>query len=150
MAQLHAEAQRLIDRPVDDLYAIITEYAGRRRRIMPPAYHAFAVEPGTGGAATVVSWVLHVGRHRRPYEMQVTETPADHRVVEGDRGSSFRTEWHVTAVDGATRVTMASSWQQRSKGFPALFERLFAPRSLARLHAETLRLLAVEAGALPA
>ena len=131
MAQLHAEAQQQIDRPVDDLYAIITDYAGRRRRIMPPAYHDFAVEAGAGGAATVVRWVLHVGRHRRPYEMQVTETPADHRLVEHDRGSSFSTEWHVTAVDGASRVAIASSWQQRSRGFPALFQRLFAPRSLA-------------------
>ena len=147
MAQLRAEAQRQIVRPVDELYAIITDYAGRRRRIMPPAYHDYVAESAGSGAATVVRWVLHVGRHRRPYEMQVSETPADHRVVERDGNSSFSTEWHVKTVDGMSRVSIASSWQQRSRGFPALFERIFAPRALARLHGETLRRLAAEAAA---
>jgi len=147
MAQLHAEAQQHIARPVDELYAIITDYAGRRRQIMPPAFHDYTAEAGGNRAPTVVRWVLHVGRHRRPYEMQVSETPAEYRVVERDRNSSFTTEWHVTNVDDASRVSIASSWQQRSRGFPALFERIFAPRSLARLHAETLRRLAAEAAA---
>ena len=143
MSQLNARAELEIAQPADDLVAIITDYAGRRRRIMPAAYHDYTVE--SGEPATVVRWVLHVGNHRRPYEIQVSWGPGERRVIERDTHSSFTTEWQVTPVGGSSRVTLASAWQQRSHGFPAFFERLFAPRSLARLHAETLRRLASEA-----
>lgn len=146
MTELTARAELEIAQPADALYAIITDYGGRRRRIMPPAYHDYAEEGGSGAAPTAVRWVLHVGNHRRPYEMKISALPDEQRVVERDARSSFKMEWQITPSGGGSRVTLASAWQQRSHGFPALFERLFAPRSLARLHAETLRRLAAEAG----
>jgi hypothetical protein len=145
MAQLRAEAQQTIQRAPDELYAIIADYTGRHRRIMPPAYHDYAVERGGSGEGSVVRWVLHVGNHRRPYEMQVDQAPQTHALTERDRHSSFTTQWLLSAEGTATHVRLVSTWEQRSHGFPALFERIFAPRSLARLHAETLRRLAAEA-----
>jgi hypothetical protein len=143
MAQLRAEAEQRFANRADELFAIIADYPGRHRRLMPAAYHDYAATADPAG--TTVHWVLHVGRHRRPYDMQVTTNAGDRTVVERDRHSSFTTEWRVTTAENGSRVRLASTWQQRSTGFPALFERLFAPRSLGRLHAESLRLLAAEA-----
>jgi hypothetical protein len=142
MAQLNAKAVLEIAQPADALFAVITDYAGRRRHIMPTAYHDYAVD--SGEPVTKVRWVLHVGNHRRPYEMHVSRGPSERRVVERDIHSSFTTEWQVTSLGDGSRVTLASAWQQRSHGFSAMFERFFAPRSLARLHAETLQRLAAE------
>ena len=145
MTKLNARAELEIARPADVLYAIITDYAGRRQRIMPSAYQDYAVDDTTGEPVTVVRWVLHVGNHRRPYEMHVSRRVDERRAVERDMHSSFTTEWQVIPLGNSSRVSLASAWQQRSHGFPAFFERIFAPRSLARLHAETLQRLAAEA-----
>ena len=145
MAELRAEAVLTIAGAADELYAIIADYADRHQHIMPAAYHDYAAETTNDAAGTVVHWVLHVGNHRRPYAMQVQATPSERLVVERDRDSSFTTEWRVVPEGSGSRVRLASTWQQRSHGFPALFERLFAPRSLRRLHAETLQSLAREA-----
>lgn len=145
MAQLRAEAGRTIDRAPDELYAIIADYAGRHRRIMPPAYHDYTVVSGGSGDGTVVRWVLHVGNHRRPYAMRVSQATPPLTLTERDSESSFTTQWLLAADGTASHVRLVSTWEQRSHGFPALFERIFAPRSLARLHAETLRRLEAEA-----
>ena len=147
MAQLQAQAEREIAGTADDVYRIIADYAGRHRALMPAAYHDYAVEKDDAGTATVVRWTLHVGNHRRPYAMGITYRPQETTILERDQHSSFTTEWRVAAEGSGCRVRLTSTWQQRSHGFPALFERLFAPRSLARLHAETLQRLAAEATA---
>ncbi|HEV7213988.1 MAG TPA: hypothetical protein VGP33_02605, partial [Chloroflexota bacterium] len=86
MAQLNAKAVLEIAQPADALFAVITDYAGRRRHIMPTAYHDYAVD--SGEPVTKVRWVLHVGNHRRPYEMHVSRGPSERRVVERDIHSS--------------------------------------------------------------
>lgn len=149
MASLRAQAERPIPKPADDVYRIIADYAGRHQRLMPEAYHDYAVDSDQEGVATVVRWTLHVGNHRRPYVMAIDYAPSEHAIREHDQHSSFTTEWRISPDETNCRVLLSSAWQQRSHGFPALFERLFAPRSLARLHAETLRHLAAEAASLP-
>jgi hypothetical protein len=145
MAQLRAQAELGIARPAGELYAVIADYAGRHRNILPAAYHDYTAEVTADGASTIARWVLHVGNHRRPYTMQVDPSPRDQSIVERDQASSFTTEWRVLVEGSGCRVRLASTWQQRSHGFPALFGRIFAPRTLARLHAETLRRLVQEA-----
>lgn len=142
MARLQAAAEQRVERPPADVYAAITDYRGRHPRALPEAYHGYSVAAGGIGAGTVVRWVLYVGSHRRSYHMQVTEPRPGQVVREQDSNSSFVTEWRVEPEGEGSRVRLTSTWEQRSKGFPALFERLFAPRSLARLHQETLRRLA--------
>ena len=145
MAQLRAQAEREIAGTVDEIYRIIADYPGRHRTLLPAAYHDYMAEVDDAGAATVVRWTLHVGNHRRPYALGITYRPQERAVVEQDQNSSFTTEWRVLADGTNCRVRLTSTWQQRSRGFPALFERVFAPRSLARLHAETLQQLAAQA-----
>lgn len=145
MAQLQAQAERQIAGAAADVYRLIADYAGSHRTLLPAAYHDYAVEKDASGAPTVVRWTLHVGNHRRPYAMNITYRPEDTTIIERDQHSSFTTEWRVTTEEAKCRVRLTSTWQQRSRGFPALFERLFAPRSLARLHADTLRRLVAEA-----
>ena len=142
MARLQAAAEQRVERPSREVYAAIADYGGQHRRALPEAYHDYTVESGGSGAGTVVSWVLHVGTHQRPYRMQVTEPQPGETLREQDGASSFATEWRVEPEGDASRVRLVSTWEQRSRGVPALFERLFAPRSLARLHQETLRRLA--------
>jgi uncharacterized protein YndB with AHSA1/START domain len=142
MAQLVAAAERVIARPPTEVYAALADYAGRRRAIMPPAYHDYVVESGGSGAGTVVRWTLHVGNHRRPYRMQVSEPQPGRLLVERDADSTMTTQWEVHPEGTGSRVRVSSTWLQRAKGFPAFFERTFAPRSLSRLHGETLRRLA--------
>lgn len=145
MAQLEARAERVIARPPADVYAALADYEGRHRTIMPAAYHDYTVERGGQGDGTVVRWTLYVGNHRRPYRMQVSEPQPGRLLVERDAESTMSTQWDVQPEGAASRVRVTSSWLQRAKGFPAFFERTFAPRSLSRLHAEMLRRLA-EAG----
>jgi hypothetical protein len=147
MGQLQAQAEREIAGNADDVYRLIADYAGRHRALMPAAYHDYAVEKDDAGTATVVRWTLHVGNHRRPYAMGITYRPEETTIIERDQQSSFTTEWRANAAGTGCRVRLTSTWQQRSRGFPALFERLFAPRSLARLHTETLQRLGAEATA---
>ena len=142
MGQLQAVAERVISRLPQDVYAAIADYGDRHRRLLPPAYHDYHVEAGGSGAGTVVTWTLHVGNHRRPYRMLVTEPEAGRTIEERDSATSLVTRWQVRAEGSGSRVQLSSTWDQRATGFPALFERLFAPRSLARLHQETLRRLA--------
>jgi len=144
VAQLHAEADLWVAAPPRDIYARLADYRQQHSHVLPSAYHEYTVESGGQGAGTIVSWVLHVGNHRRPYRMQVSEPQAGELLVEQDTNSSFRNEWRVLAEGSGTRVRLSTTWEQRSHGFPAIFERLFAPRSLSRLHQETLRRLAAE------
>lgn len=145
MTELQANAEQTYPQSPETLYAILADYQGRHQRILPDAYHDYAVEAGGAGVGTVVRWVLHVGNHRRPYAMQVSEPEAGRVLTEQERESSFRTEWRITPEGKGSRVRLRSVWRQRAHGFPAFFERMFAPRSLAKLHAETLRRLATEA-----
>lgn len=141
MAQLEAVAERVIGRPPADVYAALADYEQRHRALLPPAYHDYAVERGGQGDGTVVRWTLYVGNHRRPYRMQVSEPQPGRLLVERDADSSMTTQWDVQPEGSGSRVRVTSSWLQRATGFPAFFERTFAPRSLSRLHAEMLRRL---------
>lgn len=138
---LVATAQQTIDKPASDVATLLNDYRARPS-FLPDKYHDYQVEVGGNGAGTVASWTLHVGTHQRKYRVSVTGPDAAALLVERDEFSSFTTRWTVHPGGSGTLVSLQSEWDQRSAGFPALFERIFAPRSLASLHRLTLQRLA--------
>jgi uncharacterized protein YndB with AHSA1/START domain len=143
MATVEAKAQRRIDAPVDDVFAVVANPA-RRAELLPEAYHDVTI--GTSEQGQVVMYTLHAGGRQRDYRIRVVPNDDEHAVTDEDELSSLRTEWQLSPVSGsdggsATDVRMRTTWQGAG-GVGGFFERAFAPRGVTRLHEQTLERLA--------
>jgi uncharacterized protein YndB with AHSA1/START domain len=148
--QIHVEEERTIPAPPARVHAALADYAGRAR-ILPGNYLDYRVETGGTGAGTVVSYRLRAARRERRYELEVSEPTPGVTLVERDRNSSLVTTWilNPTASGTATSLRLSTIWEGRD-GLAGLFERIFAPRGLHRIHGELLDRLTRELGAEPA
>jgi hypothetical protein len=72
--------------------------------------------------------------------MQVGEPEPGRVLTESDTGSSLITTWTVTPETGRSRVRIASTWDGAG-GIGGVFERLFAPRVVRGIYADTLERL---------
>jgi Polyketide cyclase / dehydrase and lipid transport len=129
-------AEREIPARQQRVFAFLADYADARPRILTPQYTDYRVEQGGTGAGTVVSFQLR----DRPYFLRV-ETPAANTLLERDTVSSLVTTWRVMpAPNERSIVRVVTEWRSGG-GIGGLFERLFAPRGLRRVHEQVLERL---------
>lgn len=137
MATVEAKAQRRIDAPAADVFAVVSNPA-RRAELLPEAYHDVTI--GTSEQGQVVMYTLHAGGRQRDYRVRIEPTEAGSVVTDTDELSSLRTEWHLSPQGDSTDVRMRTTWQGAG-GVGGFFERIFAPRGVTRLHEQTLERL---------
>jgi hypothetical protein len=143
MSDVHVEASRTIDAPVDVVYQIFRDYRVRHPRILPPAFHDYGVEEGGEGAGTVFHVNVRAGGRDRAYHMRVSEPTPGRVLRETDLDSSLVTTFTITPVDGGARsnVRIATRWSGGS-GIGGFMERTFAPGVMRRLYEQELDRLA--------
>jgi hypothetical protein len=145
MAQVEVVARREIEADPDDVLDAIADYADAHRRLLTEHFTDYEIREGGDGAGTVVFFRFHATSRRvRECLMEITE-PGPTSVVETDRNSTLVTTWTVDPAAGGSsaRVTVHSAWQGAG-GIGGFFERLFAPRALARVYDQILANLAAE------
>lgn len=134
MGQVTARAERTIDAPAQRVRAALADYTTMRPRILTEHYGDYRVEAGGRGAGSRVHWTLQATKKRVREQLVEVSEPAADRVVERDTNSSMVTTWTVVpAGKGATTVTVETTWNGAS-GIGGFFERMFAPKGLARIH----------------
>jgi hypothetical protein len=148
---VHAEAERVIGAPPEEIYAFLADYQARHPRILPPEHFiAYAVEEGGQGEGTIVRIRVRAGGRERPYRMRVSE-PARGRVLqESDLLSSLVTRYTLVPLDDNRRtlVRVETEWDGAG-GVGGFFERTFAPVALRRIYDEELLRLARSFSAAP-
>jgi Polyketide cyclase / dehydrase and lipid transport len=145
MAQVEATTQREIAAKPDDVFDALADYSGIREKLLPSHFSEYEVREGCDGEGTLVRWRLQATSKRvRDCLCEVTE-PTDGELVEKDRNSSMVTTWTVTpgTAQDSARVTVVTTWTGAG-GVGGFFEKIFAPRGLARIYDELLVKLAAE------
>ena len=140
MADVRVHAEREVDAPAHLVYRVVADFERHHPRFLPPAFSEFRVERGGVGAGTVAAFRITTSGRSREYRMEVTEPQPGCVLVESDTDSSLVTTWTVDPRGPACRVSIDTTWQGAS-GVGGFFERLFAPRVLARLYADELERL---------
>ena len=142
MAEVQAQAQQLIPRPADQVYAELADYASIREQILPDNYSEYKVEVGGKGSGTTVHWKLQATKSRVRDCLIAVSEPKERTLVESDANSTMVNTWTVAPNDEQTStVTVRTTWQGAG-GIAGFFEGLFAPLGLRRIHAATLAKLA--------
>lgn len=140
MATLEASADRILHAPADLVYAYVAGLEEHRRHYLPEAYGDFEVVSGGTGEGSVVRFRITAGGRSRAYEMTVAEPEPGRVLTESDAHSSLVTTFTVLPQDAESRVRISTTWKGAG-GVGGVFERLFAPRVLRRLHADELERL---------
>ncbi len=144
MARVRAQAQRTISADPGSVFAVLADYAGRRRALLTPNFSDYEVVAGGTGAGTEFTYHFAAGGRERDYHMDVSQ-PAERTLVERDRNSSLVTTWTVIPDPAGSRVTVTTEWEGAG-GIGGFFERMFAPAGLRRVLAQMLDRLAAEVG----
>lgn len=140
MADIRVAAQRQIDAPADDVYAILADYREQHPRILPDAFSDYRVESGGTGAGTIVSFRLTAGGRSRSYRMEVSEPEPGRVLQESDQTSHLVTTFRVIPEITNCLVQIETVWPG-SGGVGGFFERTFAPRVLKRIYINELERL---------
>src|SRR6478672_6893033 len=114
MARIQVEAERVIDAPADDVYALLSDYRQGHPSVLPPeSFIGYKVEEGGRGAGTVVSFRIRAGGRERPYRMRVSEPTPGSMLVERDQTSSLETTFSLAPLSGGrrTRLRIRTEWQ---------------------------------------
>jgi uncharacterized protein YndB with AHSA1/START domain len=144
MAQVEATTERIVAADAETVFDALAEYSGTRAKVMPEQFSEYEVREGGDGEGTLVHWKLQATSKRvRDCLLEVSE-PTDGELVEKDRNSSMVTTWRVTpAGEGRSRVVVTSVWDGTG-GIGGFFERIFAPKGLARIYDGLLEKLAAQ------
>lgn len=143
MSRIVVSAERVVDAPAHEIYAILVNYRGGHREILPPNFVNYHVLEGGTGAGTVVSFAVRAGGRERPLTVRVSEPIPGSVLVETDINSSLATTFSMTPQDDGKRtlVNFRTEWQG-SPGVGGFFERTFAPIALRRIYNQELDNLA--------
>lgn len=137
MATLEATADRIVHAPADLVFGFVAGLEEHRPHYLPEAYGEYEVVSGGTGAGSVVRFRITAGGRSRAYEMTVAEPEPGRVLTESDAHSSLVTTYTVLPNDAESRVRISTTWKGAG-GIGGVFERLFAPRVLARLHKDEL------------
>ena len=96
--------------------------------------------PAVPGAGTVTRFKVTAGGRTREYQMRVDEPEPGRVLTESDTSSSLVTTTTVTPRDGASLVTISTSWNGAG-GMGGFFERMFAPRAMRAIYTDELERL---------
>lgn len=129
-------AERVMKAAPDRVQAVLVDYSGRRKEILPEGFSEYAVEQGGQGAGTIMRYRFQRARRDRVYRMEVTQA-AGGEIVERDLTSSLVTTWKVRPEASGSRVEIETHWNG-APGIGGFFERTFAPKVLSRMYDDML------------
>lgn len=137
---LSVEVTKLINAPVDDVYAVIADYREGHKAILPqPYFKKMEVLKGGYGAGTETDLLMEVYGQQTRYHQVITE-PVPGRVIrEQDQLSSQYSEFRLEPVgDGTkTQVTIFSE-MPIDGGIKGLMQQWFQPRIVRKIFAKEL------------
>ena len=136
MATLHMAAEAVIDAPAPTVLAVLRDFNGRHREILPPAFSNLVVEEGGVGAGTVMSFDLTLGGRTQRATSRVEE-PGDGVIEEHIVGRDMVTTFTVRPYGDHATARIETTWQSAS-GLAGLLERLAAPRMLRQIYRDEL------------
>jgi len=146
MSALHATAARNIDAPASSVLAVLRDFDGHHRKILPAAFSNLVVEEGGHGAGTVISFDITLGGRTESARARVEE-PGPGVIEEHLIGREMVTTFTVRQAGSAARTRIDTRWQP-ARGLAGLMERLFAPRMLRQIYRDELANLNDVAGSL--
>ena len=140
MVRLRVAETGLVGAPAELVYGLIADMKEHHARFLPPALKDLRVEQGGNGAGTTyrVTGVFLGGE--RELHMRVDEPEPGRVLTESHLDSPLVTTWTVEPAADGTRVTIETVWPSAG-GLGGLLERLLAPRAMAKVYREELRLL---------
>ncbi|WP_019815052.1 SRPBCC family protein [Saccharomonospora saliphila] len=133
MGRVTAHAERAIDAPAEELRALVADYREVRPRILTEHYRDYEVTEGGTGAGTRARWTLQATSKRSRNVAATVSEPEPGTVVETDANSTLVTTWTVRAEGAGSVVRVETTWQGAG-GIGGFFERMFAPKGLARIY----------------
>jgi uncharacterized protein YndB with AHSA1/START domain len=139
MARILISVERAVEAPAETVYGYVADMR-EHPRFLPPAFSDFRVESGGVGAGTVTRFKMTAGGRTREYQMKVAEPEPGRVLTESDTSSSLVTTTTVTPHDGASLVTISTSWNGAG-GIGGFFERMFAPRAMRAIYTDELERL---------
>jgi hypothetical protein len=148
MRRSKAHAEREIDAPAGDVYAVLADYQTHHPRIMPSTFSNLEVEEGGVGAGTVFHISLHaLGQHR--LHMRVDEPEPGRVLTETNLDTGVVTVFTVASDASFDRslVRMSSEWETGC-GVSGLVDRLMTPTLTRRTFEQELDELAAYIGTL--
>ena len=110
MATLHTAAEAVIDAPASTVLAVLRDFNGRHREILPPAFSNLVVEEGGVGAGTVMSFDLTLGGRTQRATSRVEE-PGDGVIEEHVVGRDMVTTFTVRPDGDRTTARIETRWQ---------------------------------------
>lgn len=137
--KITASAERHIDAPAGRIYSYIRDFREHHPRFLPPQFSDFEVEAGGIGSGTLHSFKMTLGGRTTEYRVRVGEPEPGRVLIESAPARCMLTTFTVDPEDGGSRVRIDTTWY--SAGVQGVVERLVAPRMLAKVYEEELRLL---------
>ncbi len=141
MARLHVIESTSVGAPPALVYSLIADMREHHAHFLPPALKDLRVEQGGYGAGTTyrVTGVFLGGE--RELHMRVDEPEPGRVLTESHLDSPLVTTWTVEPEGDGSRVSIETVWPSAG-GIGGVLERLLAPRAMAKVYREELRLLA--------
>jgi hypothetical protein len=136
MTILHTFAEAVIDAPAPTVLAVLRDFDGRHRQILPPAFSNLVVEHGGVGAGTVMSFDLTLGGRTQRATSRVEE-PAEGVIEEHIIGRDMVTTFTIRPEGDRALTRIETRWEP-ARGLTGLLERLVAPRMLRQIYREEL------------
>jgi hypothetical protein len=140
MARLRVIETASVGAPPALVYRLIADMREHHANFLPPSLKDLRVEQGGYGAGTTyrVTGVFLGGE--RELHMRVDEPEPGRVLTESHLDSPLVTRWTIDPEGDASRVTIETVWPSAG-GIGGVLERLLAPRAMARVYREELRLL---------
>ncbi|MFL5671686.1 MAG: SRPBCC family protein [Chloroflexota bacterium] len=136
MSTLHTASETTIDAPASTVLAVLRDFDGKHRKILPPAFSNFVVEQGGKGAGTVIRFDITLGGRTESARAWVEE-PAPGVIEEHIIGRHMVTTFTVRPDGEGARTRIETLWRP-VPGLAGLVERLFAPRMLRQIYLDEL------------
>jgi hypothetical protein len=133
---LHPAAEAVIDAPAPTVLAVLRDFNGRHREILPPAFSNLVVEEGGVGAGTVMSFDLTLGGRTQRATSRVEE-PSDGVIEEHIVGRDMVTTFTILPDGDRATARIETRWQAAC-GLAGVLERLAAPRMLRQIYRDEL------------
>jgi len=146
VSALHVAAERNIDAPVSAVLAVLRDFDGHHRKILPAAFSNLVVEEGGQGAGTIISFDITLGGRTESARARVEE-PVPGVMEEHLIGREMVTTFTVMQEGNGAKTRIETRWQP-TVGLAGLVERIFAPRMLRQIYREELANLNNVAGSL--
>ena len=140
MVRLRVIESGSVGAPTDLVYGLIADMRHHHPRFLPPALKDLRVEEGGQGAGTVYRVTGAFLGGERELRMRVDEPEPGRVLTESHLDSPLVTTWTIEREGDGSRVTIETVWPSAG-GIGGLLERLLAPRAMAKVYREELRLL---------